>query len=454
MHSPPFCLQVINRDEEAFTKERTQDLKKVHRNYDPSLHQFEKAKEYTRALNAAKIERIYAKPFICALPHEDGITALCRSPLGLNSLVSGSADGCIRVWDVAQKRTLRRLLGHTSAIRGLSFAPDGETAVSCSSDCTVKLWKVPHAPFEVGTVETVSRPVMEYQGANAFRSIDHHWSRSSFATAGAQVDVWDHERTVPIHTFTWGSDTVLSVRFNPAEADIFSTCGSDRSIALYDLRISTPVRKLVMQTRCNALSWNPMEAFNFVAANEDCNLYSYDMRKLTSATCVHQDFVSAVMDVDFSPTGREFVAGSYDKSVRIFKYSGGHSREVYTAKRMQRVFAVRFSGDATYCFTGSDDMNVRVWKADASEQLGTLLPREKHKQAYDKALLERFKHMDEVKRITRHRNLPKAIYKAQKSRRTIIDADKKKLERRMAHSKPGSLKVKAERKKKIVAEVE
>lgn len=44
----------------------------------------------------------------------------------------------------------------------------------------------------------------------------------------------------------------------------------------------------------------------------------------------------------------------------------------------------------------SDDMNVRVWKAEASQQLGTLLPREKHKQAYDKALLERYKHMDEV----------------------------------------------------------
>lgn len=62
------------------------------------------------------------------------------------------------------------------------------------------------------------------------------------------------------------------------------------------------------------------------------------------------------MDVDYAPTGREFVAGSYDRSVRIFKYNGGHSREVYTTKRMQRVFAVRFSGDATYVFSGSDDM--------------------------------------------------------------------------------------------------
>jgi len=40
------------------------------------------------------------------------------------------------------------------------------------------------------------------------------------------------------------------------------------------------------------------------------------MRKLDIATCVHEDFVSAVMDVDYSPTGREFVAGSYDRTVR------------------------------------------------------------------------------------------------------------------------------------------
>ena len=44
----------------------------------------------------------------------------------------------------------------------------------------------------------------------------------------------------------------------------------------------------------------------------------------------------AVMDVDYSPTGREFVAGSYDRSVRIFAYNGGRSREVYHTKRMQR----------------------------------------------------------------------------------------------------------------------
>lgn len=78
-----------------------------------------------------------------------------------------------------------------------------------------------------------------------------------------------------------------------------------------------------------------------------------------------QGFVSAVMDVDYSPTGQEFVAGSYDRTVRIFNSTSGGSRDVYFAERMQRVFAVKFSVDASYVFSGSDDMNLRVWKAGA-----------------------------------------------------------------------------------------
>jgi len=36
------------------------------------------------------------------------------------------------------------------------------------------------------------------------------------------------------------------------------------------------------------------------------------------------------------------------------------------------VFCVKFSGDATYVLSGSDDTNIRLWKAKASEQLGVV----------------------------------------------------------------------------------
>lgn len=91
---------------------------------------------------------------------------------------------------------------------------------------------------------------------------------------------------------------------------MLATAADDRNIALYDARAATPIRKLVMAMRTNALCWNPMEAFNFTVANEDHNLYTFDMRKLKTALNVHKDHVSAVLDVDYSPTGREFVTGS------------------------------------------------------------------------------------------------------------------------------------------------
>lgn len=46
------------------------------------------------------------------------------------------------------------------------------------------------------------------------------------------------------------------------------------------------------------------------------------------------------------------------------------------------------------------------------------------------------------------------MLQAGKTRRAVQDADKRKLKRRIEHSAPGSVKVKAERKKKIIAELE
>ena len=50
------------------------------------------------------------------------------------------------------------------------------------------------------------------------------------------------------------------------------------------------------------------------------SLYTFDTRKLKQPLQVHMDHVSAVTAIDYAPTGREFVSGGYDKSVRIFEH--------------------------------------------------------------------------------------------------------------------------------------
>ena len=49
---------------------------------------------------------------------------------------------------------------------------------------------------------------------------------------------------------------------------------------------------------------------------------------------IHKDHIGAVMDVDFAPTGKEFVSGSFDKTIRIFEVDKGISKETYHGKRM------------------------------------------------------------------------------------------------------------------------
>lgn len=50
------------------------------------------------------------------------------------------------------------------------------------------------------------------------------------------------------------------------------------------------------------------------------------MRYLSHPVYLHGGHTSAVMDVDYSPTGQEFVSGGFDKTVRIFKANESRSR--------------------------------------------------------------------------------------------------------------------------------
>lgn len=65
--------------------------------------------------------------------------------------------------------------------------------------------------------------------------------------------------------------------------------------------------------------------------------------------------------------------GKGEKSdARSFKNVSLCSREVYHTKRMQHVITVKWTSDNKYILCGSDEMNIRLWKANASEKLGVV----------------------------------------------------------------------------------
>ena len=102
-------------------------------------------------------------------------------------------------------------------------------------------------------------------------------------------------------------------------------------------------------------------------------------------------------------------------------------------------------------FSSSDDGNIRVWRAQASKRQGVKSARQRQKLEYDAALVEKYQHMPEVRRIKRHRHVPKQVKRAAEIKGEELGAIKKRRENERKHSKKGLVKRKSEREKMILA---
>lgn len=390
---------------------------------------------------------MFAAPFIGQLGkgHVDGVYTMAKDPNSLNRFASGSGDGIVKVWDLTSREEIWNVGAHENIVKSMSWTRD-QKLLTCASDRSIKLFDPYNTPS--GTA-----PLATWLGTNAFTGISHHRSQNSFAASSGVISIYDLERfTAPPEVLKWptSTDTITTVQFNQVETSILASCATDRSIVLYDLRTSMPLAKTVLNFASNAIAWNPMEAFNFAVANEDHNIYVFDMRKMNKAINVLKDHVAAVMDVEYSPTGEELVSASYDRTIRIWKARSGHSRDIYHTKRMQRVFSTKFTPDSKYILSGSDDGNIRLWRAESSRREGIKSAKQRQSLEYNAALSERYQHMPEIRRIKRHRHVPKVIKKAGEIKSEELKAIKRKIENERKHTKKQFQKRKPEREKMVL----
>ena len=505
-------VKALARPQSTTTRSSLHDLRPTHKNLNPQSHPQARAREYTRAVTAAKLDRMFASPFLGELKggHVDAVSSLAFCRTNLCPVVSGGVDGTVRIWDLQNRRMVASLDGaHSRSVSGIVFGNGiSGNFFSCGEEGVIKAWRIyprdqyitanvdnsdddnseekkpiakkrsgltsrsrddheaesPYGPLNIYRLPTARNNSI----ANAFHSIDHHWSESQFATASSDsaVHLWHPERSTPITTFNnlWGSDdTVTTVRYNPAERDLIAHCSNDRGIGLHDTRTASALQKTIMAMKCNCLEWNPMEPFVFVVGNEDYNAYTFDMRKLSRPTTMFKGHVGAVMSVGWSPTGTEFVTGSYDKTIRIFSTrkeggtashggygSNGVARDIYHTKRMQRIFCVGYTLDHKYILSGSDDTNLRLWKARSSEKIGQLSAREESSLQYRQALVQKYSHLPEVKRIHKARRVPKFVKK--ETEQAMVQKEKRRRNETnvIKHSKPGTQKYTDEKGKVVV----
>ncbi|SOV11281.1 40S ribosomal processing protein, putative [Plasmodium sp. gorilla clade G2] len=479
-------VNILHRNPEEYKNNKGTSNYKHVRSFDKKIHLFQREIEYKRALNATKMDKIFAKPLIkCLDGHDDSIKSICVSNKNLSDLYSGSCNGIINIWNVLDKKLIKKIKAHDGFVRSLCMSHDEKFLFSCGDDKYIKQWVIHknknindiineeqnNIDQEHNDISQKSNYIYERQNENDFdylekenvpkkiyvcknvpNSIDKHFSENLIVSGSQTLDVWDYYRNNAISSFDYNNEYIYYVKCNYAQTNLVGLTLSDNSIGIVDIRNKTPIKKLYLKYRSNSLSWNNMNPKQFIIANEDSNLYSFDMRYLKTAYLVHKGFVNAVLDVDFSPIGNKFVACSYDKTVRLFNSDEPTSYDVYHTKRMQHVLCCKFSQDAKYVFTGSSDMSLRIWKTISHEPSGILSNKEKQAINYRNKLKDKFASLKEIKRIRQHHHVPALIKSLSDKKKVMLEAKKRKDNNKIQHSKNPEQLPMPEKKKIFVTE--
>ncbi|VWU50809.1 protein SOF1, putative [Hepatocystis sp. ex Piliocolobus tephrosceles] len=465
---PPIEINILHRNPEDYKNISTNPNFKHMRSYNRNIHLFQREIEYKRALNATKMDKIFAKPLVkCLDGHDDSIRCLCVSNTNLSDLYSGSCNGYINVWNILNSKLMRKIKAHDGFVRGLCISYDEKILFSCGDDKYIKQWVIDKNKnlheldeeditqqnvYSIDYLKEEIVPKKVYTCKNVPNSIDKHFTDPLIVSGSQSLDVWDYNRNNAIASFDYNNEYIYYVKFNYAQKNLVGLTLSDNSVGLVDIRTKTPIKKIFLKYRSNSLSWNNMNPKHFIVANEDSNLYTFDIRFLKKAYFVHEGFVNAVLDVDYSPIGDKFVACSYDKTVRLFNSDNPKSYDVYHTRRMQRVLCCKYTLDSKYVISGSSDMCLRVWKSCAHEPTGVISFQEKKAINYRNKLKEKFASLKEIKRIRDHHHVPALIKNMSDKKKVMLEAKKKKENNRMRHSKNKNQIRKTDKEKIFVTE--
>jgi WD40 repeat protein/tRNA A-37 threonylcarbamoyl transferase component Bud32 len=274
------------------------------------------------------------------------------SPDGRRLACDGSAN-TVRVLDVATRKELHVLRGHTGLVTDVAFSPDGRRLASASFDGTIKVWDVATggAVFTCrGHKDVVSQVVFRPDGAR-------------LASAGwdGTVRFWDARTGQAVGPVLPHRGRVTGLAVSPG-GDRLVSGSSDKTLRVWEAATGRLIRTLTTGAAAqhNPVPFSP-DGRRLASADPEgqVNLWDATTGSLLRRFRGHR---AAVRSIAFSPCGQRLATGSLDQTVRIWDVASG--QELLTLKgHTSEVTRVAFYPDGSWLASASSDGTVRAWPA-------------------------------------------------------------------------------------------
>ncbi|KAG8783535.1 hypothetical protein FRC12_019623 [Ceratobasidium sp. 428] len=254
---------------------------------------------------------------------------------------------------------------HTSsAIRTMSYSPDGAYIATSSGDYAIHIW-------DAHTGQPVGQPL---KGHSSFVNSVAYSADGAYIVSGSSdktIRIWDAHTGQPLGQPLEGHTSyVWSVAYSPDGAYIVSG-SKDKTIRIWDTQTSQPVgRPLEGHTgRINSIACSPDGTY-IVSGSEDKTVCIWDARTGHPVGKPLKGHTNDVHSVAYSPDGAYIVSGSWDETIRIWNVRTGQPVGQPLKGHTGSVTSVAYSPDGAYIVSGSDDTTIRIWDAHTHQLVG------------------------------------------------------------------------------------
>jgi WD40 repeat protein len=291
--------------------------------------------------------------------HSGPVTAVAFAPNG-RTLVSGSVDKSIKIWDAVSGQLLKTLTGDTETVSAVAFLPNGKRIISGSFDRAVVIWDADTGEA-IRTLRSDQTYSWEVPPAIWSVTASPDGTRIVSGSADANIKVWSAATGELLRVLRGHSDVVTSVAYFPSGNALVSG-SKDGTVRIWDAETWQTLQLLTTQTG-PVLSVAVAPDGKRIAASGSANSIAIwnvatgqQMRTLISES-------STLNAVQFSSDGKHIFAGGSNNNILMWDTEGGQFLHTLTG-HSGSIRSLAVSSDGRRLASGSDDKTIDIWSAN------------------------------------------------------------------------------------------